>query len=109
MEFIKYHGLGNDYLVLHDYKHFTSNIDLPPKQVQRICDRNYGLGSDGILIGKKDISGGYFHLRIFNSDGTQAEKSGNGLRIFARYLWDLKLVNNSTFVRIGSSIFGDRN
>ena len=53
MEFIKYHGLGNDYLVLHDYKHFTSNIDLTPKQVQRICDRNYGLGSDGILIGKK--------------------------------------------------------
>lgn len=78
--FWKYHALGNDYLVLED-----SPDHLTPERIQRICDRHRGIGADGIFV--RDRHDG-FGLRIFNADGSEAEKSGNGLRIFARYLWD---------------------
>src|SRR5215467_2892755 len=80
--FFRGHGLGNDYIVV-DPKALT--FKLTPKSIQLLCNRNWGLGSDGILAlvpsRKAD-----FGLRIFNPDGSEAEKSGNGLRIFARYL-----------------------
>ncbi|NOU08679.1 MAG: diaminopimelate epimerase [Nitrospira sp.] len=80
--FFRGHGLGNDYLVM-DPKDLT--FKLTPKTIKAICDRNWGLGSDGILslVPSKKAN---FGLRIFNPDGSEAEKSGNGLRIFARYL-----------------------
>jgi diaminopimelate epimerase len=82
--FAKGHGLGNDYLVLEQQ-------DLPgplsPSAITHLCDRNRGVGSDGILV-KVPATGADFGLRIFNPDGSEAEKSGNGLRIFAKYLWD---------------------
>jgi diaminopimelate epimerase len=56
--------------------------DLTQEQIQRICHRNYGVGSDGILYGPTDTEEADFALRIFNPDGSDAEKSGNGLRIF---------------------------
>ena len=62
-----------------------------------MCDRNYGIGSDGILIGPLPSENCDFRLRILNPDGSEAEKSGSGLRIFARYLWDLGLVNENPF------------
>jgi diaminopimelate epimerase len=92
--FWKYHALGNDYLVLDP-------ADAPraprPAEVVRICHRNFGLGSDGILYGPLRVKGADFGLRIFNPDGSEAEKSGNGLRIFARYLWDRKRVKAKPF------------
>ncbi len=54
----------------------------------KLCDRHYGIGSDGIVIGPLHSDKADFGLRIFNPDGSEAEKSGNGLRIFARFLWD---------------------
>ncbi|MDF0664854.1 MAG: diaminopimelate epimerase [Nitrospira sp.] len=80
--FFRGHGLGNDYLVM-DPKEMT--FQLTPKNIKAICDRNWGIGSDGILalIPSQRAN---FGLRIFNPDGSEAEKSGNGLRIFARYL-----------------------
>ena len=89
LNFFKYHALGNDYLVL-DPKSFTPALD--EKSIQRICHRNFGLGSDGILYGPLPSERAPFRLRIFNPDGSEAEKSGNGLRIFCRYLFDQKLV-----------------
>ncbi|MCP9451320.1 MAG: diaminopimelate epimerase [Nitrospira sp.] len=80
--FFRGHGLGNDYLVM-DPQELT--FKLTPKNVQRICDRHWGLGSDGILVVAPSKKAD-FGLRIFNPDGSEAEKSGNGLRIFARYL-----------------------
>ncbi len=62
-----------------------------------ICHRNFGVGSDGILWGPLPSTKSDFGLRIFNPDGSEAEKSGNGLRIFSRYLWDQKLAKNATF------------
>lgn len=94
MKFYKYHGLGNDYIVMHpgDLQH-----DLTDAQIRRICHRNYGVGSDGILLGPIKTPNGDFKLRIFNPDASEAEKSGNGLRIFARFLWDQGLVKSKPF------------
>jgi diaminopimelate epimerase len=84
IRFVKGHGLGNDYLVIDE-------TDLPCQLTEaaivRICDRNWGVGSDGILLLVPSTHAD-FGLRIFNPDGSEAEKSGNGLRIFAKYLWD---------------------
>ncbi len=92
--FTRYHALGNDYIVI-DPKNLPS--PLTTEQVKIICHRNYGVGSDGILLGPLPSEAAKFALRIFNPDGSEAEKSGNGLRIFSRYLWDKKLVRQSTF------------
>lgn len=84
MRFAKYHGLGNDYLVLGAGE--LAGRD-PSATAVAICDRHRGVGADGILVDHSAT--GAFALRIFNPDGSVAEKSGNGLRIFARYLFDL--------------------
>jgi len=94
MKFWKYHALGNDYLVL-DSKDLSA--PLTTEQVKMICHRNFGVGSDGILLGTRPAQGTPFALRIFNPDGSEAEKSGNGLRIFSRYLWDQKWVGDGEF------------
>ncbi len=93
VHFKKYHGLGNDYLVIdpnvQDFAMTEANIRL-------ICNRNFGVGSDGILYGptfENDVPA----LRIFNPDGSEAEKSGNGLRIFAKYLFEKKYVRSKSF------------
>lgn len=91
--FAKGHGLGNDYLVL-EARHLPAPLDA--RAIQRLCDRHRGVGSDGVLLlvesGRAD-----FGLRIFNPDGSEAEKSGNGLRIFAKYLWDRGHVRREAF------------
>ena len=94
MNYSKYHALGNDYLVL-DPKDAS---ELPSEDaIVRICHRNFGLGSDGILYGPLQTDKADFGLRIMNPDGSEAEKSGNGLRIFARYLYDRGAVKNELF------------
>jgi len=92
--FTKYHALGNDYLVI-DPKDLLS--PLTTEQVKIICHRNFGVGSDGILLGPLPAENAKCALRIYNPDGSEAEKSGNGLRIFSRYLWDRKLVGDEEF------------
>jgi diaminopimelate epimerase len=94
MKYSKYHALGNDYLVI-DPQNLA--FELTPEKIERICHRNFGLGSDGILLGPLQSNHAKFGLRIFNPDGSEAEKSGNGLRIFSRYLWDHQLVREEEF------------
>jgi diaminopimelate epimerase len=89
--FYKYHALGNDYIVMNPAEVGES---LTEKSVRLICHRNFGVGSDGILLGPIKDPQSEFALKIFNPDGSQAEKSGNGLRIFTRYLWDKGLIGN---------------
>ena len=80
MRLIRHHGLGNDYLVLE------SGPSLTPDLVRAICDRHTGVGSDGILEPVRPSLDGADHtVRIWNPDGSIAEKSGNGIRIFARW------------------------
>jgi len=92
--FTKYHALGNDYIVI-DPKDLTS--PLTTEQVKTICHRNFGVGSDGILLGPLPSASAKCALKIYNPDGSIAEKSGNGVRIFSRYLWDTKFVGNDEF------------
>ncbi len=85
MKYAKYHALGNDYIVI-DPK--TFNKELSQRDIRLICHRRFGVGSDGILFGPVQSESAEFGLRIFNPDGSEAEKSGNGLRIFARSIVD---------------------
>ncbi len=85
VRFYKYQALGNDYLVVEPAA--AAGLQMTPATVRLLCDRHLGVGSDGILYGplQGDPSPS---VRIFNPDGSEAEKSGNGLRIFARYLFE---------------------
>ena len=91
--FAKGHGLGNDYIVLREA---DLGRPLSVQAIVRICDRNWGVGSDGILL-LVPTARADFGLRIFNPDGSEAEKSGNGLRIFAKYLVDHGYAKAATF------------
>ncbi len=95
MRYTKYHGLGNDYIVMDPT---SIGRDLSMNEIRLICHRNYGIGSDGILWGPLRSAAGDFSLKIFNPDGSEAEKSGNGLRIFSRYLFDQGLVKHDPFI-----------
>ncbi|HIE60092.1 MAG TPA: diaminopimelate epimerase [Persephonella sp.] len=87
--FVKSHGLGNEYIVLQQ-----DNIDfnLSKEVIKTLCNVHFGIGSDGILL-KVNSKNADFGLRIFNPDGSEAEKSGNGLRIFCKFLYDYGFTN----------------
>lgn len=93
MQFVKYHATGNDYLVARRWpahRHWSTDV------IRRICDRRIGCGADGILVPVLSDKP-HRSVRIFNPDGSEAEKSGNGLRILARYFWDEHLVQADPF------------
>ena len=83
-QFVRSHGLGNDYLVMDPS---VLSFKLTPENIIRVCNRNTGVGSDGILALEKSTSS-EARLRIYNPDGSEAEKSGNGLRIFCKFLFE---------------------
>ena len=89
----KYHGLGNDYLVLDPAK---NNISLQARNIELLCQRNFGVGADGILYGPV-MEGDKINVQIYNPDGSEAEISGNGIRIFAKYLLDEGYVKDKKF------------
>ena len=89
----KYHGLGNDYLVYDPNK---NKMELNPANVQLMCNRNFGVGADGVLEGPV-ISEDRISMGVWNPDGSIAEKSGNGVRIFAKYLKDAGYVQKKDF------------
>jgi len=93
IDFHKYHALGNDYIIIDPN---TANFHLNETAIKLICDRHFGIGSDGILYGPI-ITEEKIELKIFNPDGSEAEKSGNGIRIFSRYLVDAQYVKTQKF------------
>lgn len=90
----KYHGLGNDYLV---YDPNRNEHLLHERQIMALCKRNIGVGADGILYGPFFVDDEMW-VRIFNPDGSEAEKSGNGIRIFSRYLKDAGYVKEESLL-----------
>jgi diaminopimelate epimerase len=94
LHFSKYQALGNAYVVL---PRLPDDAPAAAILVPNLCDWRIGVGSDGVLFGPLPSAAAHFRLRIFNPDGGEAEKSGNGLRIFARYLWDKGLVKDESF------------
>jgi diaminopimelate epimerase len=90
---VKSHALGNDYIVVDPG---ALTFSLTPERIRRVCNRHLGVGSDGILVLEPTVRAD-FGLRIFNPDGSEAEKSGNGLRIFSKFLYDHGYVTRPTF------------
>jgi diaminopimelate epimerase len=91
--FVKMHGLGNEYIVLD-----SMNIDfkLSVQAIKRLCNIHFGVGSDGIVM-KVPSSKADFGFRVYNPDGSEAEKSGNGLRILCKYLYDFGFAKSRKF------------
>lgn len=90
---MKYEGLGNDYLVLDPNK---NRVQLQGKRIALMCQRGIGLGADGVLYGPVEING-KMGVHIYNSDGSESAISGNGVRIFAKYLMDQEYVKEQKF------------
>lgn len=86
MQFIKFHGLGNDYIVFEEER--LGGVDSLNEFARRVCDRHYGAGADGIaVVGRAEDEEADFLVRIFNADGSEAGLSGNGTRSAAAYLY----------------------
>ncbi len=94
-KFFKYQALGNDMIIIDPA---TFGHTLAPEIIRCLCKRHFGIGADGICFGPIAEEGmPPFTMRFFNPDGSEAEKSGNGLRVFARYLWDVGYVSKDAF------------
>jgi diaminopimelate epimerase len=86
--FAKYEGLGNDFILIDDRG--SKDPSLTPEQSAKLCHRNFGIGGDGVIFALKPPSDEYdFSMRIYNSDGSEPEMCGNGIRCFAQFLKDL--------------------
>ena len=88
----KYHCMGNDYLI-YDPNH--NEMELNEERIRLICNRHFGVGSDGILAGPY-LDQERMYVKIFNPDGSEAKKSGNGMGIFAKYLKDAGYVQKTS-------------
>lgn len=89
MQFTKWHGLGNDFVIVNGMKEHIADYQ---EQALKVCDRNFGIGADGLVVLlPSDIAD--FRMRIFNSDGSEADMCGNATRCVARYLFENKITN----------------
>lgn len=84
INFTKSHGLGNDFIIIDDLE---GRLDFLPETVRRLCDRHLGIGADGLMIVKKSASADYL-MDFRNADGSVAEMCGNGIRAFAKYVYE---------------------
>lgn len=96
IEFTKYHGLGNDFILI-DNRGSTEPC-LTPKQAVQWCDRHFGIGADGVIFALPGQDGTDYTMRIFNSDGSEPEMCGNGIRCLARFIADLEGVEPTASV-----------
>jgi diaminopimelate epimerase len=88
IEFTKYHGLGNDFILIDNRSSSTPVIT--PEQAVKLCDRHFGIGADGVIFALPAENGTDYTMRIFNSDGSEPEMCGNGIRCLAAFLADLE-------------------
>lgn len=87
IEFTKYHGLGNDFILIDNRT--SSEPVLTPAEAVKLCDRHFGIGADGVIFALPGKNGSDYSMRIFNSDGSEPEMCGNGIRCLAKFLADL--------------------
>ena len=92
MQFTKVHGLGNDFIILDGR---TESRDYP-SLARKLCHRQTGIGADGLLI-IENSNIADIRMRIVNEDGSEAEMCGNGIRCFAKYVYQQKIVNKTEF------------
>jgi len=96
LEFVKMHGIGNDFIIADFTKSGLKGLDLGRLAV-RMCDRNFGVGADGVLLVLPSETAD-FRMRLINSDGSEAEMCGNGVRVVAKYLFDRGMCGESVTV-----------
>ena len=96
MRVTKMHGCGNDFVIL-DYNEFLKlDMDMSGA-AKKLCDRHFGIGADGLIIPNTEAEGADIGWFFYNSDGSAAQMCGNGMRCFAKYVYDRKLVNKKEF------------
>lgn len=92
--FTKMHGLGNDYICINSLENILAENKLP--QIARyMCNRNFGIGADGLILVQESTIAD-IKMRIFNTDGSEAEMCGNGIRCFAKYVYDNRIIDKQT-------------
>lgn len=92
LNFAKYEGIGNDFIIINN---LDESISLNQEQIAKLCDRNFGIGSDGLILARFSESADFF-MDFYNSDGSIAEMCGNGIRCYAKYLFDEGLTGKTT-------------
>lgn len=97
IEFSKYHGLGNDFILI-DNRHSAEPL-VTPEQAIKLCDRHFGIGADGVIFALPGQEGTDYTMRIYNSDGSEPEMCGNGIRCLAKFIADLEEISevNKTY------------
>ena len=98
IEFTKYHGLGNDFILI-DNRHSSEPV-ITAEQAVEMCDRHFGIGADGVIFALPAQNGTDYTMRIFNSDGSEPEMCGNGIRCLAKFIADLEGSDAKTEYRI---------
>ena len=96
LNFTKMQGLGNDFVIL-DYADYLQSGKTAQELAVKLCNRNFGIGADGLIIVNPSVKNADIGWIFYNSDGSVAQMCGNGMRCFARYVYDKKLVNKKEF------------
>lgn len=95
LKFSKMHGLGNDYVMINEYQEEIIPEDKKPGLSQELCRRGFSVGADGVIyVAPSTQSGVDVRFRIFNADGSEAEMCGNGIRCFAKFVYENKIVSS---------------
>lgn len=92
----KMQGCGNDFVIL-DYEEYKKMNLSMPEVAKKLCDRHFGIGADGLIIPNTNEENADIGWFFYNSDGTTAQMCGNGMRCFAKYVYDKKLVDKNEF------------
>jgi diaminopimelate epimerase len=95
LRFSKYHGLGNDFILVNGLG--ASAPDISPQEAIRLCDRHFGIGADGVILALPSLNADC-RMQLINADGSEAEMCGNGLRCLARFVWDEGLIRKTEMV-----------
>lgn len=96
MKFTKMHGTGNDFIVMDA---ISQKVSLSPSKIRKLCDRHFGIGSDGIIFVLKARSkNADFRMRMFNPDGSEAEMCGNGIRCLGKFVYDHRLTSRKELI-----------
>ena len=96
INFTKMNGLGNDFIIL-EYEEYLKTKLLPDKLALKLCNRNFYIGADGLIIINPNTKKADISWIFYNSDGSRAQMCGNGMRCFAKYIYDKKIINKKKF------------